>query len=78
VARRAAGQESIAIAPADKTADGIGVIDRASGRLLEKLNVGSDPEAFAFTRDGKRLSWQTKMSPARRSSIWPRRRSSEK
>jgi YVTN family beta-propeller protein len=42
-------------APADKAADGIGVIDRPSGRLLEKLNVGSDPEAFSFTNDGKRL-----------------------
>src|SRR5947209_5014805 len=32
---------------ADKSADGIGVIDTASRKLLSKYSVGSDPEQFA-------------------------------
>src|SRR5438093_11351209 len=40
-------------APADKTADGIGVIDAAAHKLLDRWNVGSDPEQFAISKDGK-------------------------
>src|SRR3954471_24212929 len=39
-------------APADRSADGIGVIDAATKKFLRKLLAGSDPEQFALTRDG--------------------------
>jgi PQQ-dependent catabolism-associated beta-propeller protein len=48
------GQEQTDV-PADKSADGIGVIDVATGRLTGKLPSGSDPEQFSLDRDGKRL-----------------------
>ena len=41
--------------PADKSADGVGVIDANTGKLLMKLHAGSDPEQLAITRDGKTL-----------------------
>ena len=37
-------------APADKSADGIGVMDAASRKMLAKLPGGSDPEQFALTK----------------------------
>jgi YVTN family beta-propeller protein len=40
---------------ADKSADGIGVIDVASMKLLRKISVGSDPEEFDISKDGTRL-----------------------
>lgn len=40
---------------ADKSADGIAVVDLASRKLIKKLNVGSDPEQFALSKDGQRL-----------------------
>ena len=40
-------------APADKTADGLGVIDAATRKLIDRWHVGSDPEQFAISRDGK-------------------------
>jgi YVTN family beta-propeller protein len=40
---------------ADKTADGIGVIDVAAGKLVRRLNAGSDPEEFALSKDGRRI-----------------------
>ncbi len=42
-------------ANADKTADGIGVVDVASQGLKSKLNAGSDPEEFDLSRDGKHI-----------------------
>ncbi|HEY4365763.1 MAG TPA: cytochrome D1 domain-containing protein [Steroidobacteraceae bacterium] len=39
----------------DLQADGIAVIDTASGKVLQVLQAGSDPEQFALTTDGKRL-----------------------
>jgi YVTN family beta-propeller protein len=39
----------------DKSADGIGVIDVATRKLLKKVSVGSDPEEFDLSRDGKQL-----------------------
>jgi YVTN family beta-propeller protein len=39
--------------PADKTADGLGVIDVAARKLIDRWHVGSDPEQFAISRDGK-------------------------
>jgi len=39
----------------DKEADGIAMIDTATGKLLRKLSVGSDPEQFALTRAGRQI-----------------------
>ena len=48
------GQERNA-KPADKTADGIGVVDTTSLKLIDKLPSGSDPEQFSLSLDGRRL-----------------------
>ncbi len=39
----------------DKSADGIGVIDVATSKLLRKLPAGSDPEQFAVSADSTKL-----------------------
>jgi YVTN family beta-propeller protein len=39
----------------DKSADGIGVLDVATRKLLKKISVGSDPEEFDISTDGKHL-----------------------
>src|ERR1700719_518265 len=38
-------------APADKTADGLGVIDPTAHKLIDRWHVGSDPEQFAISKD---------------------------
>jgi YVTN family beta-propeller protein len=38
---------------ADKTADGIAQVDPASNRVIQKVFVGSDPEQFALSPDGR-------------------------
>lgn len=40
---------------ADKSADGIAVVDLRSRKFQNKLHVGSDPEQFALSKDGTRL-----------------------
>lgn len=40
---------------ADKTADGVGVVDVAARKLVKKISVGSDPEEFDISQDGRRL-----------------------
>jgi len=40
---------------ADKSADGIGLLDVATRKLVKKISVGSDPEEFDLSRDGTRL-----------------------
>jgi YVTN family beta-propeller protein len=40
-------------APADKRADGLAVIDAAARKLVDRWHVGSDPEQFAISKDGK-------------------------
>ena len=40
---------------ADKTADGIGVLDVRAQKLTGKLNAGSDPEEFALSKNGRRI-----------------------
>jgi len=40
---------------ADKSADGIAVVDVAAGKSTGKLQAGSDPEEFALSRDGKSI-----------------------
>src|SRR5580704_15029056 len=42
-------------AKADKSADGIGVIDVAQRKLTKKISAGSDPEEFALSKDGTRI-----------------------
>jgi PQQ-dependent catabolism-associated beta-propeller protein len=39
--------------PADKSADGIGVFDVATNKLLRIIQGGSDPENFDVSKDGK-------------------------
>src|SRR5688572_2190482 len=50
-----ADPERARTANADKSADGIGVLDAVTLNLERKLFVGSDPETFALSRDGRRL-----------------------
>ena len=40
---------------ADKSADGIGVLDVAAQKFTGKLSAGSDPEEFALSKDGRRI-----------------------
>jgi YVTN family beta-propeller protein len=40
---------------ADKSADGIGVVDVAAQKFTGKLHAGSDPEEFALSKDGRRI-----------------------
>ncbi len=40
---------------ADKTADGIGVLDVRAQKLTGKLNAGSDPEEFALSKNGRQI-----------------------
>src|SRR5215475_1780316 len=40
---------------ADKSADGIAVVDIGQKKLLKKIQVGSDPEQLALSADGTRL-----------------------
>ncbi len=42
-------------ANADKSADGIALVDVAAGKLTGKLPAGSDPEEFDLSRDGKSI-----------------------
>lgn len=40
---------------ADKSADGIAIVDAAAGKVRRKLEVGSDPEQFALSPEGSRV-----------------------
>src|SRR5437899_5278377 len=40
-------------APADKSADGLGVIDPVTRKLIDRWHVGSDPEQFAISKEGR-------------------------
>ena len=40
---------------ADKSADGIGVVDLVERKFVRKIPAGSDPEQFALSADGRRL-----------------------
>ena len=42
-------------AASDKSADGVGVIDVVTHKVTRKLNVGSDPEEFEVSADGRQL-----------------------
>jgi len=49
------GVDERTLPPADKQADGIGVVDVKTRRLLRVIKGVSDPEQVAVSRDGKRL-----------------------
>jgi YVTN family beta-propeller protein len=49
------GVDPSTIPPADRSADGIGVVDLGSLKLLQVIPGGQDPETFDVTRDGRRL-----------------------
>ncbi|MEY2853340.1 MAG: hypothetical protein RL030_472 [Pseudomonadota bacterium] len=49
------GVDESKLPPADKGADGIGVVDLATLKLLRILRGVSDPEQLAISNDGKRL-----------------------
>jgi len=53
--RPAADDDDAENAKSDKSADGIGIIDVAAGKLTSKIPVGSDPEEFALSKDGTRI-----------------------
>jgi YVTN family beta-propeller protein len=42
-------------APADRAADGIGVVDVKQGKLVGRLPGGQDPETFDLSQDGRAL-----------------------
>jgi YVTN family beta-propeller protein len=58
---------------ADKSADGIGVVDLVQGRFLRKIPAGSDPEQFALSADGTRLyvSNEDVVSTERLNTLFP-------
>ena len=49
------GVDESKLPPADRAADGIGVVDLASHKLVRTLPSGQDPESFDLSRDGKTL-----------------------
>jgi PQQ-dependent catabolism-associated beta-propeller protein len=49
------GADESKLPPADRTADGIGVVDLGARKLVRTLPSGQDPEAFDISRDGKML-----------------------
>ena len=53
--RAGPGVDESKLPPPDRAADGIGVIDLASGKLLRTYPSGQDPECFDLSPDGKRL-----------------------
>ncbi|MEO8212574.1 MAG: hypothetical protein ABI560_05250, partial [Myxococcales bacterium] len=49
------GVDESKLPPPDRAADGVGVVDLASRKLLRVLPSGQDPESFDLSRDGKTL-----------------------
>ncbi len=49
------GEDDDADAKSDKAADGMGMVDVAQKKFLRKIPVGSDPEQFCLSPDGKRI-----------------------
>jgi YVTN family beta-propeller protein len=49
------GVDESKLPPADRAADGIGVIDVATHAVVKKYKSGQDPESFAVSTDGKML-----------------------
>src|SRR5450432_1701192 len=53
--RAAPGVDESKLPPADRAADGIGVVDLRTHKLVRTLHSGQDPESFDVSRDGKTL-----------------------
>lgn len=49
------GVDESKLPPPDRAADGIAVIDLASGKIERMLQAGDDPETFAMSADGRTL-----------------------
>ncbi|HLQ76191.1 MAG TPA: cytochrome D1 domain-containing protein, partial [Terriglobia bacterium] len=49
------GVDEKTLPPADKTADGIGVIDVTQKKMVKTISGGSDPEEFSLSMDGTLL-----------------------
>jgi DNA-binding beta-propeller fold protein YncE len=49
------GVDESKLPPADRSADGIGVVDLTTGRLVRTLKSGQDPESFDLSSDGTAL-----------------------
>ena len=49
------GVDESKLPPPDRAADGVGVVDLATHKLLRTLSSGQDPESFDLSRDGKTL-----------------------
>ena len=49
------GVDESKLPPPDRAADGVGVVDIATHKLLRTLSSGQDPESFDLSRDGKLL-----------------------
>src|SRR5579864_584990 len=49
------GVDEKTLPPPDRSADGIGVVDLAQGKLLKVLPSGTDPEQLAVSHDGTRV-----------------------
>jgi len=53
--RAAPGVDESKLPPADRAADGVGVVDLRTHKLVRTLQSGQDPESFDVSRDGKTL-----------------------
>jgi YVTN family beta-propeller protein len=53
--RAAPGVDESKLPPPDRTADGIGVVDLSSNKVVRIYPSGQDPESFDLSVDGKRL-----------------------
>jgi PQQ-dependent catabolism-associated beta-propeller protein len=53
--RAAPGVDESKLPPADRAADGVGIVDLATRKLVKTLPSGQDPECFDVSRDGKTL-----------------------
>jgi PQQ-dependent catabolism-associated beta-propeller protein len=53
--RAAPGSDESKLPPADRAADGVGVVDLGTHKLLRTLPSGQDPESFDVSRDGRTL-----------------------
>ena len=49
------GVDESSLPPADRSADGIGVVDVRERRLVKVIPAGTDPEQLAVSKDGSRL-----------------------
>lgn len=62
------GVDESKLPPPDPSADGIGIVDLASLKLLRVIPGGADPELFDVTPDGKRL-WVSNEDAAQASLV---------